>query len=37
MDLAVTDLAERLKPGERLLGLDPGSKTNGLAISDSGF
>jgi putative Holliday junction resolvase len=37
MDLAVTDLAERLKPGERLLGLDPGSKTIGLAISDSGF
>ncbi len=35
MDLAVTDLAERLAPGQRLLGLDPGSKTIGLAISDS--
>jgi putative Holliday junction resolvase len=35
MDLAVTDLAARLAPGERLLGLDPGSKTIGLAISDS--
>ncbi len=35
MDLAVTELPERLKRGERLLGLDPGSKTIGLAISDS--
>ena len=35
MDLAVTELAERLAPGQRLLGLDPGSKTIGLAISDS--
>ncbi len=35
MDLAVTDLAARLAPGERLLGLDPGTKTIGLAISDS--
>jgi len=35
MDLTVTDLAERLSPGQRLLGLDPGSKTIGLAISDS--
>lgn len=35
MDLAVTDLAAQLRPGERLLGLDPGSKTIGLAISDS--
>ncbi len=34
-DLTVTDLAERLPPGQRLLGLDPGSKTIGLAISDS--
>lgn len=35
MDIAVTELAERLARGERLLGLDPGSKTIGLAISDS--
>jgi len=37
LDLAVTDLASRLARGERLLGLDPGSKTIGLAISDSGL
>jgi len=35
MDLALTELADRLAKGERLLGLDPGSKTLGLAISDS--
>jgi len=35
MELAVTDLPARLQRGERLLGLDPGSKTLGLAISDS--
>ena len=35
MDLAVTELPGRLARGERLLGLDPGSKTIGLAISDS--
>ena len=35
MDLAVTELAARLLPGQRLLGLDPGSKTIGVAISDS--
>ncbi|WP_340117996.1 Holliday junction resolvase RuvX [Pelagibius sp. 7325] len=35
MDLAVTDLPARLRPGQRLLGLDPGSKTIGVAISDS--
>jgi putative Holliday junction resolvase len=35
MDLAVTELAARLQPGQRLLGLDPGSKTIGVAISDS--
>ena len=35
MDLAVTELAARLRPGQRLLGLDPGSKTIGVAISDS--
>jgi putative Holliday junction resolvase len=35
MDLAITDLPVRLQPGQRLLGLDPGSKTIGVAISDS--
>lgn len=30
-------LRARLAPGERLLGLDPGSKTVGLAVSDSGL
>ena len=35
MDLAVTDLPVRLARGERLLGLDPGSKTIGVAVSDS--
>jgi len=35
MDLAVTELAARLQPGQRLLGLDPGSKTIGVAVSDS--
>ncbi|MEQ8356697.1 MAG: Holliday junction resolvase RuvX [Kiloniellaceae bacterium] len=35
MDPAVIVLAERLARGERLLGLDPGSKTIGLAVSDS--
>ena len=33
----LTDLAERLRAGERLLGLDVGSKTVGLAISDKGL
>jgi putative Holliday junction resolvase len=31
------DLRKTVRPGERLLGLDLGSKTIGLAISDSGF
>jgi putative Holliday junction resolvase len=35
MHLAVTELAARLQPGQRLLGLDPGSKTIGVAVSDS--
>lgn len=35
MEIAVTELPERLARGERLLGLDPGTKTIGLAISDS--
>jgi putative Holliday junction resolvase len=35
MELALTELADRLAKGERLLGLDPGTKTIGLAISDS--
>jgi len=30
------DLAERLKPSARLLGLDIGTKTIGLALSDAG-
>jgi putative Holliday junction resolvase len=35
MHLTVTELAARLQPGQRLLGLDPGSKTIGVAVSDS--
>src|SRR3546814_17525072 len=35
MDLAVTELAARLQPGQRLLGLDAGAKTIGVAVSDS--
>jgi len=35
MDLALTELAAHLRPGQRLLGLDPGSKTIGVAVSDS--
>ncbi len=35
MDLAVTELAARMQPGQRLLGLDPGTKTIGVAVSDS--
>src|SRR3546814_10088122 len=35
MDLTVTELPARLQRGERLLGLDPGSKTIGVAVSDS--
>lgn len=33
----LADLPARLAPGERLLGLDVGVKTVGLAISDSGL
>ena len=33
----MNDLRKTVKRGERLLGLDLGSKTIGLAISDSGF
>jgi putative holliday junction resolvase len=33
----MSDLRKTVKRGERLLGLDLGSKTIGLAISDSGF
>lgn len=33
--LAITDLAGAMKPGERLLGLDLGEKTIGLALSDT--
>src|SRR3546814_2937947 len=35
MDLPVTELAARLQPGQRLLGLDAGAKTIGVAVSDS--
>ncbi|MGI9464396.1 MAG: Holliday junction resolvase RuvX [Aestuariivirgaceae bacterium] len=31
----IEDLAERLKPGDRLAGLDLGSKTIGIAVSDT--
>jgi putative Holliday junction resolvase len=33
----IIDLQKAVRRGERLLGLDLGSKTIGLAISDSGF
>ncbi|CAK0779017.1 putative holliday junction resolvase [Azospirillaceae bacterium] len=33
----ITDLKARLRPGYRLLGLDLGSKTIGMALSDPGF
>ena len=32
----MTDLAAALRRGERLIGLDPGSKTIGVALSDVG-
>ena len=35
--IEMNDLRTTVKRGERLLGLDLGSKTIGLAISDSGF
>ncbi len=34
-DIPVTDLPATLDRGQRLLGIDPGSKTLGLAISDA--
>ncbi len=34
-DIPVTDLPPKLTRGQRLLGIDPGSKTLGLAISDA--
>ena len=37
MDRNPTDLPDLLKPGQRLLGLDPGEKNVGVAISDPGF
>jgi putative Holliday junction resolvase len=37
MDRNPTDLPARLQPGQRLLGLDPGEKNVGVAISDPGF
>ena len=33
----ISSLADALAPGQRLLGLDLGEKTIGMAISDSGF
>ena len=30
----MTDLRARLKPGQRLIGLDPGTRTIGVALSD---
>ena len=33
----LTDLAARLAPGQRLIGIDPGVKTIGLALSDVGL
>ena len=35
MEFSATDLPEQLIRGQRLLGIDPGSKTLGLAISDA--
>ncbi|TQV80960.1 Holliday junction resolvase RuvX [Denitrobaculum tricleocarpae] len=35
--VAFTDLLSKVPKGLRLLGLDPGTKTIGLAISDGGF
>ncbi len=35
--VAFTDLVSQVPKGLRLLGLDPGTKTIGLAISDGGF
>ncbi len=34
---SIAELAESLSPGARLLGLDVGSKTIGMAVSDSGL
>ncbi len=33
----IADLRGRLAPGQRLIGLDPGAKTIGLALSDVGL
>lgn len=32
--IAISDIKARLAPGQRLLGMDPGTKTIGLALSD---
>ena len=37
MDRNPTDLVPLLQPGQRLLGIDPGDKNIGVAISDPGF
>lgn len=36
-DIPIEALPQRLAPGERLIGLDLGSKTIGLALSDAGL
>jgi putative Holliday junction resolvase len=36
-DISLDDLKPRLRPGQRLLGLDLGSRTIGIAISDLTF
>ncbi|MBL4838206.1 MAG: Holliday junction resolvase RuvX, partial [Kordiimonadaceae bacterium] len=33
--VSITDLKQSLKTGQRLLGIDPGTKTIGLALSDT--
>ncbi len=35
--LSITDLRAHLAPGQRLIGLDPGAKTIGIALSDVGL
>ena len=32
--LSLRDLSDRLEPGQRLIGIDPGSRTIGVALSD---
>lgn len=37
LDVTIEELAERLPPGARLAGLDLGTKTIGVALSDAGL